>query len=189
MEDVERTIDGLQEEIEAAEEDANEEREMSKKIKRGMARAGFDPTDMIEMGRAAQAMTEPTLIGAVVEMRIRGVTYRGEVVKYDPTGATTNIPWLVKFGDGGQEHTKRAKLTIIHQSLLGRKINKEFDGEMYDGEVIEYDYAGATKDTPWLILFEDGDCEHMEREEVEGYLKDRSDIPGLQGCDAAKKIL
>ena len=95
----------------------------------------------------------------------------------------------MKFGDGGQEHTKRAKLTIIHQSLLGRKINKEFDGQMYDGEVIEYDNAGATKDTPWLILFEDGDCEHMEREEVEGYLKDNSDIPGLQGCDAAKKIL
>ena len=46
VEDVERTIDGLQEEIEAAEEDANEEREMS-----GPGGTGDDGAD-IDWGRS-----------------------------------------------------------------------------------------------------------------------------------------
>ena len=188
-ENTERKIHCLKEQLEDAEAELAAVREQSKQTKTQLTKAGFDAADLIQMGRAAQHMTDPTLIGAVVEMSISGQNYRGEVVKHDADDATENTPWLVHFDDGDKEHTTRRKLAIIKHSLMGRKIKKDFSGIAYPGEVADYDNFGATRGTPWLVVFEDGDREHMSRAEVERYSAPGDDNGvGMRGCDAAKKL-
>ena len=97
--------------------------------------------------------------------------------------------WHVVYEDGDSEGLNYAQIErlVQTQTLLGRKIKKNFEDAEYMGEVVEYDRSGQTKLSPWLVLFDDGDMEHLSRGELQPLLQG-SDSGGLRECDAAKQL-
>jgi hypothetical protein len=188
--DVAREIDRIEEEIDEVEQELSEGRDLSKQVKQFLPKAGFDPSDLVQMGRAASNCLESTLLGARIQKKFDSDNYEGEVVRYEGEETKDKGGWLVRYDDGDSETLNRNQITplVTKHTYLGRNVEKEFDGDMCKGEVVEYDASGKTKDTPWLVLYDDGDREHMSRNEVEQHQISGQTEHGFRGRDAAAKL-
>ena len=143
---------------------------MTKRLRQFLPKAGFDPTDLLQMGNAAKQSTATTLLGARIKKRFDGTWYGGEIVAYLGEESGRQGGWKIKYDDGDEEGMNRAALEklVTSPTLLGRKVSKQFDdGVFYDGEIIEFAPYGETKGSPWRVLYQDGDVEDMSRSELE----------------------
>jgi hypothetical protein len=188
--DVDREIDRLEDEIEEAEEQAKGAKARCAQIQKFLPKAGFDPTALMQMGAAARDCTKLTLLGALIEKQFGSETFEGEVVRCEGEERGDEGGWHVVYEDGASEGLNYAQIErlVQTQTLLGRKIKKNFEDAEYMGEVVEYDRSGQTKLSPWLVLFDDGDMEHLSRDQLKLQLQG-SDSGGLRECDAAKQLL
>ena len=123
-EDIERTIDELENNIEDAEGELCEARAVTKRLRQFLPKAGFDPTDLLQMGNAAKQSTATTLLGACIKKRFDGTWYGGEVVAYLGEESGRQGGWKIKYDDGDEEGMNRAAL----ENLLHRR---PYWGEKY----------------------------------------------------------
>ncbi|XP_058085098.1 uncharacterized protein LOC131232696 isoform X2 [Magnolia sinica] len=68
--------------------------------------------------------------------------------------------------DSALDEVKSNSLLLEGSNMVGRKVHKLFGRKKYSGEVISYD----TENSWFKVLYEDGDEEDLEREELEAVL-------------------